>query len=111
MLCFAPCSFARRSAGPLCGKLMQPMEQTKPKKTRKAVRYLAFGAAGIWLLLLIYPSGYCLKYGCYGPVGGQNIDGFLPAFAFAPIGGPALLWSLYALVKRLWQRLSEARRV
>jgi hypothetical protein len=71
---------------------MQPMQQTKPKKKRTVLRYLAFGAAGIWLLLLIYPSGYCLENGCSGPVGGQNIDGFIPAFGFAPIRGPALLW-------------------
>lgn len=83
---------------------MQPMQQTKPKKTRTVMRYLAFGAAGIWLLLLIYPSGYCMEHGCSGPVGGQNIDGFIPAFAFAPIGVPALLWSLYVLVRRIWSR-------
>jgi hypothetical protein len=82
---------------------MQLMEQTKPKKRRTALRYLAFGAAAIWLLLIIYPSGYCLKYGCSGPVGGQNIDGFIPAFGFAPIGAPALLWSLYVFVKRIWR--------
>jgi len=78
------------------------MEPSKPKKKGSLLRYLAFGAAVIWLLLLIYPTSYCLEHGCSGPVGGQNIDGFLPAFGFAPIGGPALLWSLYALVKRIW---------
>ena len=89
---------------------MQLMQQTKPKKTRTALRYWAFGAAGIWLLLLVYPSGYCLENGCSGPVGGQNIDGFIPAFAFTPIGAPALLWSLYVLAKRIWLSLSGARR-
>jgi hypothetical protein len=80
------------------------MQQAKPKKAGSVWRYLAFGAAGIWLLLLIYPSGYCMEHGCSGPVGGQNIDGFIPAFAFAPIGVPALLWSLYVLVRRIWSR-------
>lgn len=79
------------------------MQQTNPKKKGSALRYVVFALAGIWLLLLIYPTTYCLQHGCSGPVGGQNIDGFLPAFGFAPIGGPALLWSLYVLVKRLWQ--------
>ena len=81
---------------------MHPMEQAKPKKRTTLVDYLAFSAAAIWLLLLIYPADYCLQHGCSGPVGGQNIDGFLPAFGFAPIGGPAVLWSLYVLVRRIW---------
>jgi len=85
------------------------MEPTGPKKKGSVLRCLAFAAAVIWLLLLIYPADYCLQHGCSGPVGGQNIDGFLPAFGFAPIGGPALLWSLYVLVKRVWP--GRARRV
>jgi len=78
--------------------------QPKPKKKGKVLRCLAFGAAVIWLLLLIYPTTYCLQNGCSGPAGGQNIDGFLPAFGFAPVGLPALLWSLYILLRRIWAR-------
>lgn len=80
------------------------MEPAEPGKKGRTLRYLAFAAAVIWLLLLVYPADYCLEHGCSGPSGGQNIDGFLPAFGFAPIGAPALLWSLFILVKRIWRR-------
>ncbi|HEX4002841.1 MAG TPA: hypothetical protein VHX36_09335 [Candidatus Acidoferrales bacterium] len=80
------------------------MEPTQQRRKSATLRYFAFGAAAIWLLLLVYPTSYCLENGCSGPSGGQNIDGFLPAFGFAPIGAPALLWSLYILVRRIWAR-------
>jgi hypothetical protein len=72
------------------------------------MRYVVFSLAFIWVLLILYPLAYCVEHGCSGPVGGQNIDGFLPAVGFTPVGAPALIWSLFVLIRRLWRTTRAA---
>lgn len=67
------------------------------------VRYIAFVIAAVWVFSILWAADYCFTHGCSG-ANGNNIDGFLPAFALAPIGVPALIWCLFVLL-----RASQAR--
>jgi hypothetical protein len=73
------------------------------------LRYIAFVIAVLWVLLVLSAAEYCLVHGCSGP-NGNNIDGFLPAFALAPIGAPALIWSFVILLRWAGRKLSNAPR-
>jgi hypothetical protein len=72
----------------------------------RILKYIAFVIAGVWVFSILWALQYCQIHGCSGP-NGNNIDGFLPAFAFAPIGGPAFLWSLVICIRWAWRTLSN----
>jgi hypothetical protein len=56
----------------------------------RIVRYIAFVIAALWIFSILWAVDYCVMHGCSGP-NGNNIDGFLPAFALAPVGVPSLI--------------------
>jgi len=58
----------------------------------RILRTIAYVIAGLWMFSILWAGEYCLSHGCSGP-NGNNIDGFLPAVAFAPVGAPAFIWS------------------
>ncbi len=65
----------------------------------RILRYIAMVIAVLWIVLILWAAEYCFVHGYSGP-NGNNIDGFLPAFGLAPIGAPALVWSLIILFRR-----------
>jgi hypothetical protein len=67
----------------------------------RIVRYIAYLIAALWIASILWASEYCFLHGCSGQ-NGNNIDGFLLAFALAPIGAPAFIWSLILLFR--WAR-------
>lgn len=73
----------------------------------RVLRSIAFVIAALWVFSVLWASEYCLIHGCSGPTG-NNIDGFLPAFALAPIGVPAFIWTLVILLRWAWRKLSNA---
>lgn len=75
----------------------------------RILRYIAFVIAVLWIVLVLSAVEYCLVHGCSGP-NGNNIDGFLAAFALAPIGVPALIWSIVILLRWAVCKLSNAAR-
>jgi hypothetical protein len=44
----------------------------------------------LYILLILWPSVYCFQHGCKGP----DLDAFMPAFAFTPIGAIGTAFSL-----------------
>ena len=64
----------------------------------RIIRYFAFAIAALWIFSILWAADYCLMHGCSGP-NGNNIDGFLPTLALAPIGAPALVWRLLMLLR------------
>ena len=62
------------------------------------IRYIAFVVAALWIFSILWAAEYCAAHGCSG-VNGNNIDGFLVAAALAPVGLPALIWSLLILFR------------
>ena len=66
----------------------------------RILRYIAFVIAALWIFSILWAADYCLMHGCSGP-NGNNIDGFLLAFALAPIGLPSLIWSLFILLRTI----------
>ncbi len=57
---------------------------------QRLVLIIAYIIGGLWILSLVLPASYCLQHHCSGP----DYDGFMPAFAIAPIGGLAALIAL-----------------
>jgi hypothetical protein len=72
----------------------------------RIVRAIAFVIAAVWILSILWAADYCVVHGCSGP-NGNNIDGFLPAAALAPIGAPAFIWSLVMIVRTILARKSK----
>ncbi|HLY42564.1 MAG TPA: hypothetical protein VKR52_15215 [Terracidiphilus sp.] len=69
----------------------------------RIVRYIAFVVAALWIFSILWAADYCRVHGCSG-VNGNNIDGFLLAAALAPIGLPALIWSVFILIGTIRRR-------
>lgn len=72
----------------------------------RVLRYIAFVIAALWIFSILWAADYCSVNGCSG-ANANNIDGFLLAFALAPIGLPSLIWSLVILVRAIRARKSK----
>ena len=66
----------------------------------RILRYVAFAITALWAFTILWAANYCFVHGYSGP-NGNNIDAFLPAFALAPFGAPALIWSLVILLQTM----------
>ena len=64
----------------------------------RVARFIAVVIAALWIFTILWAADYSFIHGCSGS-SGNNIDGFLPAFALAPIGVPAAVWSLLILFR------------
>jgi hypothetical protein len=53
-----------------------------------AISYLV---AIVYILSIVLPSAYCLRHGCKGP---GELDAFMPAFMFTPLGAVCTVFSL-----------------
>jgi hypothetical protein len=71
----------------------------------RALKFIAFAIAALWILSILWAGDYCVVHGCSG-ANGNNIDGFLPAFGLAPIGLPAVIWSLVIFVRWVMRKKS-----
>lgn len=59
---------------------------------------ISYFIAIVYIFLILWPSLYCFQHGCKGP---GELDAFMPAFAFTPIGAVATAVSLYNSVQRI----------
>jgi hypothetical protein len=57
-----------------------------------------------YILLILMPSFYCLLHGCRGP---GELDAFMPAFLFTPIGAIATAFSLRNTIQNIRKRQSS----
>ena len=71
------------------------------------MRFIGYGLTITWVLLIAWPLISCLAGGCSANL---FIDGFLPAFMFAPVGISASLWSIGRIGKGRWPRLGVVLR-
>lgn len=44
----------------------------------------------LYVLLIVWPALYCIRHSCSG----SDLDGFMPAFLFTPVGGIATAFAL-----------------
>jgi hypothetical protein len=51
----------------------------------------------MYILLLLMPAFYCIQHECRGP----DLDGFMPAVLFIPVGGIATAYSLRHAVRKI----------
>jgi hypothetical protein len=51
----------------------------------------------VYILLLLLPAFYCIQHTCSGP----DLDGFMPAFLFTPIGEIATAFSLRHAIREI----------
>jgi hypothetical protein len=75
----------------------------------RVFRYIAVAIAVLWMLSTLWAADYCRIHGCSG-ANGNNIDGFLLAFALAPIGAPAFIWSCVIFVRWIRRKSSNTPR-
>jgi hypothetical protein len=70
---------------------------------RKLGLAISYFIASVFVLSILLPSIYCLRYGCTGP---GELDAFLPAFAMIPFGAIASAFSLRNAVQQIRKRQS-----
>jgi hypothetical protein len=73
----------------------------------RILRYVALAVAALWIFSILSAVEYCFVHGCSGP-NANNIDGFLPVVALAPIGAPAFIWSLVIFFRWARRKSSNA---
>jgi len=52
----------------------------------------------VYIVSIVLPSIYCLRHGCKGP---GELDAFMPAFMFTPIGAIAPAFSLQNAIQHI----------
>jgi len=65
---------------------------------RKLGLALCYGIAIVYILSILLPAFYCYSHGCRGP---GELDAFMPAFAFTPLGAIATAFSLAHAVQNI----------
>jgi hypothetical protein len=69
---------------------------------RKVVLAIAYFIAIVYVLSIVLPAVYCFQHGCRGP----ELDGFMPAFLFTPLGALATAVSLTNSVQNIRKKES-----
>jgi len=64
---------------------------------------ISYFIAIVYVLLIAWPSVYCLRHGCKGPGEG---DAFMPAFFLTPFGVIATAFSLHNAIKQIRKKHS-----
>jgi hypothetical protein len=72
---------------------------------RKLVLAVSYILAFVFILSILLPAFYCLSHGCKGP---GELDAFMPAFAFAPLGAIATVFSLVHAIQNIRHKHSPA---
>jgi hypothetical protein len=65
---------------------------------RRLAPAISYFIAGVYVLSILLPSIYCLRQGCRGP---GELDAFMPAFAFTPLGAIATAFSLHNAIRQI----------
>jgi len=65
---------------------------------------LAYVIAIGYILSILLPALYCSSHGCRGP---GELDAFMPAFAFTPVGAIATVFTLNNAVQHIRKRQSS----
>jgi hypothetical protein len=68
---------------------------------RKLGLAISYFIAIVYILLIAWPSIYCLQHGCKGP---GELDAFLPAFGLTPVGAVATAFSLRNAIQQIRKR-------
>ncbi|HTZ49073.1 MAG TPA: hypothetical protein VMH20_15885 [Verrucomicrobiae bacterium] len=68
---------------------------------RKLALAVSYVLAFAYILSILLPAFYCYSHGCKGP---GELDAFMPAFAFTPLGVIATVFSLQDAVRHIRQR-------
>jgi len=61
---------------------------------------VSYVIAVLYILSILMPSLYCYSHGCRGP---GELDAFMPAFAFTPLGAIATALSLRDAIQHIKQ--------
>jgi hypothetical protein len=67
---------------------------------RKLGLAISYFVTIIYILLILWPSAYCLQHECRGP----DLDGFMPAFFLGPWGAIATAFSLRNAIQQIRKR-------
>ena len=59
---------------------------------------ISYFIAIVYFFSILLPSVYCLRHGCRGPA---ELDAFMPAFMFTPVGAIATAFSLHNSVQQI----------
>jgi hypothetical protein len=62
---------------------------------------ISYVIAGGYILSILLPSFYCYSHGCKGP---GELDAFMPAFLFTPLGAIATGFSLNNTIQQIRKR-------
>jgi hypothetical protein len=62
---------------------------------------ISYVIAGGYMLSILMPSFYCFSHGCRGP---GELDAFMPAFLFTPVGAIATAFSLHNSIQHIRKR-------
>jgi hypothetical protein len=71
---------------------------------RKLGLAVSYFVAVVYILSILWPSVYCLQHGCSGP----DLDAFMPAFLFTPLGGIATAFSLHNAIQNIRRKDSRS---
>jgi hypothetical protein len=63
---------------------------------------IAYFIAILYVISIVLPSIYCLRHGCRGP----ELDAFMPAFMFTPVGVVATAFSLQSSIQQIRKKQS-----
>ena len=64
---------------------------------RKVALTISYILTTVYILSILLPALYCYSHGCKGP----DLDAFMPAFAFTPLGAITTAISLYDSIQRI----------
>jgi hypothetical protein len=64
---------------------------------RKLALTISYLIAIAYIVSILLPSPYCYQHGCKGP----ELDAFMPAFAFTPLGAIVTAFSLHNSIQNI----------
>lgn len=76
-----------------------------PSMLSKIGLAISYFIATIYILLIVWPCVYCLQHGCRGP---GELDAFMPAFGFTPLGAIGTAFSLRNAIQHIRRKESRA---
>jgi hypothetical protein len=62
---------------------------------------ISYVIASGYIVSILMPAYYCLSHGCRGP---GELDAFMPAFLFTPLGAIATAFSLHNTIQHIRKR-------